>query len=76
MTILAVRDDLLGKPRKECPTFIDYTAQNAMKSIYNTPCVWGVYILNLVLKWVQREGGVSGKLYSTIKTLIAVLCVL
>ena len=58
---LTVRGDLLGKARKECPTFIDYTAQNAMKSVYNTPCVWGVYILNLVLKWVKRQGGVSGK---------------
>lgn len=57
---IAVRDDVLGKPRKECPVFIDYTAQNAMKSVYNTPCVWGVYILNLVLKWVKKQGGVPG----------------
>ena len=57
---LTVRDDMLGNPRKECPAFIDYTAQNAMKSIYNTPCVWGVYILNLCLKWVEKQGGVSG----------------
>lgn len=58
VTIVIVRNDILGKPRPECPVFIDYTAQNGMKSVYNTPCVWGVYILNLVLKWVQKQGGV------------------
>lgn len=32
-----------------------------MKSVYNTPCVWAIYILNLVLKWVEKQGGVPGK---------------
>ena len=31
-----------------------------MKSVYNTPVVWSVYILNLVLKWIERQGGVEG----------------
>ena len=31
-----------------------------MKSAYNTPNVWGIYILNLVLKWVQKNGGMEG----------------
>lgn len=56
-----MRNDVLGKPRPECPAFIDYTAQNGMKSVYNTPCVWAVYILNLVLKWVEKQGGVASK---------------
>ena len=55
-----VREDFLGSPRKECPSFIDYTLQNKMKSAYNTPNVWGIYILNLVLKWVKENGGVEG----------------
>ena len=32
-----------------------------MKSVYNTPTVWAVYILNLVLKWIRRSGGVKGQ---------------
>lgn len=59
-----VRDDLLGHPRKECPTFIDYTVQAKANSAYNTPNVWGVYIFNLVLKWVRDKGGVEGKYYN------------
>ena len=66
---------MLGNPRPDCPAFIDYTAQNKMKSIYNTPCVWGVYILNLVLKWVEREGGVPGK-SSTVFLSTAVLALM
>ena len=56
-----MRKDLLGHPRKECPTFINYTVQSKAKSNYNTPNVWAVYIFNLVLKWVQQKGGIQGK---------------
>lgn len=56
----AVHKDLLGNPRKECPIFIDYTVQAKANSLYNTPNVWAVYIFNLVLKWVGRQGGVKG----------------
>ena len=34
--------------------------QNGMNSLYNTPVLWSVYILNLVLKWIEKEGGVEG----------------
>ncbi len=56
-----MRKDLLGRPRRECPTVIDYTVQAKANSVYNTPNVWGVYIFNLVLKWVRDKGGVEGK---------------
>lgn len=59
VTIVIVRKDLLGKPRTICPTFLNFTVQEGMKSVYNTPTVWAVYILNLVLKWIRRSGGVK-----------------
>jgi phosphoserine aminotransferase len=55
-----VRKALLGRPREECPITMDYTVQAKAKSAYNTPNVWGVYIFNLVLKWVLKQGGVEG----------------
>ncbi len=55
-----VREDLLGSVRKDCPIIWDYTTQTKMKSAYNTPNVWGIYILNLVLKWLQDNGGLEG----------------
>jgi phosphoserine aminotransferase len=58
VTIVIVRDDLIGKPRQECPSIIDYTVQAGINSIFNTPATWSVYMLGLVLKWVERQGGV------------------
>lgn len=60
VTVVTVKKDLLGQPRAECPVIMDYTVQAKAKSMYNTPNVWGVYIFNLVLKWVRRQGGVKG----------------
>ena len=51
----------MDNPRKECPTFISYAVQAKANSAYNTPNVWGVYIFNLVLKWVRDQGGVEGQ---------------
>ena len=31
-----------------------------MKSNYNTPPVWSIYILNLTLQWVEKQGGIEG----------------
>jgi len=42
--------------------FLDYTTQAKANSVYNTPNVWGVYIFNLMLKWVKTRGGVEGTL--------------
>ncbi|XP_064388476.1 phosphoserine aminotransferase-like [Halichondria panicea] len=59
LTVVIVREDLLGSVRKDCPIIWDYTTQTKMKSAYNTPNVWGIYILNLVLKWLQDNGGLE-----------------
>lgn len=40
--------------------FLCLQVQNGMNSLYNTPVLWSVYILNLVLKWIEKEGGVEG----------------
>jgi len=40
--------------------FLRRQVQDGMKSLYNTPVLWSVYILNLVLKWIEKEGGVEG----------------
>lgn len=59
LCVVIVNKDLLGRPRDECPIFMDYTVQTKAKSMYNTPNVWGVYIFNLVLKWVYKQGGIK-----------------
>ncbi|CAI8050759.1 Phosphoserine aminotransferase [Geodia barretti] len=60
VTVVIVREDLLGKCRPYTPVVLDYAVTAKAKSVYNTPPVWSVYILNLVLKWIQKHGGVEG----------------
>lgn len=58
VTIVIVRNDFLEKAKSEdVPTILQY-ATHAEK-IFNTPPVFAVYMLNLVLGWIQSKGGVS-----------------
>ncbi|KAL5469381.1 hypothetical protein EMCRGX_G030632 [Ephydatia muelleri] len=59
VTIVVVRDDMIGKAQSICPSVWDYKIQADNSSTYNTPSVWGLYIVNLVLKWLKKEGGVE-----------------
>lgn len=44
----------------DLPSLLQVT--NTANSAYNTPPVWSVYILNLVLQWIKAKGGVEGKI--------------
>src|SRR5678815_5156727 len=39
---------------------LDYRIHVENKSLYNTPNTWGIYIMGLVCKWLQDQGGLSG----------------
>lgn len=60
LTLVIVRDDLLAKIPDGLHTMLDYRTHAENKSLYNTPNTWGIYILNLVCKWVKDQGGLSG----------------
>ncbi|XP_027001514.1 phosphoserine aminotransferase isoform X2 [Tachysurus fulvidraco] len=57
VTIVIVREDLLGKALKECPTILDYNVQAKNNSLYNTPPTYSIYIGKLVLEWLKDNGG-------------------
>ena len=57
LTIVIVRDDLLGKAAKGTPTVMDYKLQAAADSMLNTPATYAIYIAGLVLKWLKALGG-------------------
>lgn len=59
VTVVIVRDDLLGKALKTCPSIIDFTVQAKNNSLYNTPPCYSIYILGLYMEWLENEGGVS-----------------
>jgi len=59
LTVVIVREDLLGNARAETPTMLDYKVMADNGSMYNTPPCYCIYILKLVLEWIERLGGLT-----------------
>jgi phosphoserine aminotransferase len=59
VTVVILRNDLLQRIPENLATMLDYRVHVENKSLYNTPNTWGIYILNLVCKWVQEKGGLG-----------------
>ncbi|KAF6739281.1 Phosphoserine aminotransferase [Oryzias melastigma] len=57
VTVVIVREDLIGHALKECPIVLDYKVQVEMNSLYNTPPCFSIYIMSLVLEWIKNNGG-------------------
>ena len=57
VTVVIMRDDLLARSAESLPTMLNYRVQAENGSLYNTPPVFGIYILRLVLKWLVANGG-------------------
>ena len=62
LTIVIVREDLLGHALPTCPSAFDYKTVADNQSMYNTPPTWGIYIAGLTFQWLkrQREGDLTG----------------
>ncbi|MBS0492595.1 MAG: 3-phosphoserine/phosphohydroxythreonine transaminase [Proteobacteria bacterium] len=62
LTMVIVRDDLLGHALSACPSAFDYRVVADNHSMYNTPPTWGIYMAGLTFQWLkkQREGALSG----------------
>ncbi len=59
LTIVIVREDLLGRALPVTPSAFDYTQQAAADSMLNTPPTYAIYIAGLVFKWIKAQGGVA-----------------
>ena len=59
LTLVVVRDDLLGHALPVCPSAFDYRIVSDNQSMYNTPPTFAIYIAGLVFQWLKREGGIS-----------------
>ena len=59
LTIVIVREDLLGKANIECPSILDYSILNDNGSMFNTPPTFAWYLSGLVFKWLKANGGVA-----------------
>src|SRR6187397_109792 len=79
VTIVIIRDDLVARSavrKASLPTMLSYAVHAENKSLYNTPAVFAIYTVGLVMKWLSAEGGLAavgkrnehkaGKLYAEI----------
>ncbi len=59
VTVVIVREDLLGQTIPGTPTMFDYKLQAENDSMYNTPPTYGIYIASLVFKLLKAKGGLA-----------------
>jgi phosphoserine aminotransferase len=61
VTLIAIREDFLAraKDKDTLPTMMSYKVFAEHDSMFNTPPCFSIYILNLVLKWLKRNGGLA-----------------
>lgn len=59
VTLVIIRDDLIEKVPKNQHAMLDYRYHAANVSLANTPNTWGIYLIDLVCKWLKNKGGVA-----------------
>ena len=59
VTLVIIRDDLLQRIPAGLHTMLDFRTHAENDSLYNTPNTWGIYILDLVCKWLKEQGGLA-----------------
>ena len=59
VTLVFIRDDVLARSPQSLPTMLDYNTHVKDKSLYNTPPVFSIYVMRLVMKWLLENGGLE-----------------
>ncbi len=59
LTLVIVRDDLLGHALAACPSAFNYKTVAENRSMFNTPPTYAIYIAGLVFQWLKAQGGVA-----------------
>lgn len=62
LTVVIIREDLLGEPMEKTPTMFDYRTHADNASLYNTPPCYSIYICKLVLDWIKNDIGGLAKM--------------
>jgi phosphoserine aminotransferase len=79
VTLAIIREDMLARIKDGVPTMLNYKTHVEKESLFNTPPCFAVYVVNLVLQWIRKQGGLNavernnrekaGMLYGTIDEL-------
>ncbi len=59
LTLVIVREDLIGHTLPHCPSAFDYKLVADNQSMYNTPPTYSIYIAGLVFQWLKKNGGIA-----------------
>ena len=71
LTVVIVREDLLGKARPETPVMLDWKTMADNDSMYNTPPCYAIYMAKLVYEWILDMGGLDAmKAYNVKKAAV------
>ena len=71
LTVVIVREDLLGNAREDTPAMLNYQLMAENDSMYNTPPCWSIYMAKLVYEWILDMGGLDAmKAYNVKKAAV------
>lgn len=59
LTLVIIREDLIGKADDSVPTMLDYKTHADSESLYNTPPTFAIYMAKLVFEWLESLGGIK-----------------
>ena len=59
LTVVIIREDLIGNAPENIPTMMDYKTHADAGSMYNTPPCYSIYMCKLVLEWIKSMGGLE-----------------
>jgi phosphoserine aminotransferase len=59
VTVVIIREDLLVRSRASLPAMLSYAVHAENSSLYNTPPVFAIYLLGLVMRWLLAQGGLE-----------------
>jgi len=59
VTLVIIREDLLARSPASLPAMLSYAVHAENRSRYNTPPVFAIYLMGMVVKWIQSQGGLA-----------------
>ncbi|WP_137895497.1 3-phosphoserine/phosphohydroxythreonine transaminase [Ramlibacter sp. 2FC] len=59
VTLVVVREDLIGHAMPHCPSAFDYRVVADNHSMYNTPPTYAIYMAGLTFQWLKQQGGIA-----------------
>lgn len=59
VTLVIVRKEFLDRAKDDVPVILSYKKHAKSDSLYNTPPVFAIYVVGLVLQWIEKEGGLA-----------------